>query len=260
MCADMDAIVETYPGRDTLSRALAGRVAAAAREAVAARGRFMLAIPGGSVLTRLAEGWAGQEETGDGWQVFWTDERCVPPDDPRSNVHAAQAEWFGPLGLSRVQLHPGDGTLGPEAAAAACEADLARAFGLAAGDLPVFDLILLGLGEDGHVASLFPGHPALEAADRTVAPVVQAPKPPPERITLTLPVLNHARHLLVAAAGDSKADILARVLCAEAGLPPLPAQRLRPAAGELRWMLDAAAASRLPPSLSTPHALWKDSP
>jgi 6-phosphogluconolactonase len=140
MCADMDAIVEIHPGREALARELAGRVAAAAREAVAAHGRFMLAIPGGSVLALLAAGWAGQAGRGDGWHVFWTDERCVPPGDARSNARAAQAEWFGPLGLSHVQLHPADGPLGPVAAAAACEADLARTFGLAPGQMPVFDL------------------------------------------------------------------------------------------------------------------------
>jgi len=110
---------------------------------------------------------------------------------------------------------------------------------------PRFDLVLLGVGEDGHVASLFPGSPALRETRRRAAAVHDAPKPPPDRITLTLPVLNHARQILVVAAGRAKAPVVARVLAGGDAAAALPAARLRSAGGGLRWMLDRAAAADL---------------
>jgi 6-phosphogluconolactonase len=254
----MNPGVEVFPGSEELSAALAAHVAAAAAEARAARGRFLLAIPGGSVISFLARGGAGAAGDVAAWHVFWTDERGVPLTDPQSNYHLAQTEWLGRLAIPRGQLHPIDGALGPEAAARAAADELAALAGRA--DIPRFDLVVLGLGEDGHVASLFPENPALAETARLYAPVWNAPKPPPERVTLTLPVLNRARCILVAAAGSGKAGVIARIFAPPADATPLPAQRLRPGDGKLRWLLDRAAAARLPGSCLTPTPTAKEAP
>jgi 6-phosphogluconolactonase len=232
----MEPVLQIFPDGKTLSAALAARVAAAAAEAVAARGRFLLAIPGGSVVSILAGGLVNAAVDASAWHVFWTDERCVPLSDPQSNFHLAETELLPRLAGARV--HPIRGS-------ARDYEDELRPF------LPL-DLVLLGLGEDGHVASLFPGHSALLETKRAVAAVANAPKPPPERVTLTLSVLNRARHILVVAAGMGKADVLARVLAPEGGSAQLPAQLLCPSHGDLRWMLDRAAAANLPAALLTP--------
>ena len=240
----MPPVFDIFTDCEALASALAIRVAAIAAEAAAARGAFRIAIPGGSVVAFLARGLAQVKLEPAAWHVFWADERCVPLADPRSNARLAQVELLDRLRIPPARQHVIEGSLGPEAAAAAYEEDLKTAFG--ARGLPVFDLVLLGLGEDGHIASLFPGHPALAETTRWAAPVWDAPKPPPERVTLTLPVLNQARHILVAAAGDGKAAAAAQC-CAPpaADAAPLPARRLAPAAGELRWLLDRAAAAQL---------------
>jgi len=242
----MEAAVDIRDGREELAGALAERVRAAAEEAVAGRGRFCLAIPGGSVLSLLAEGLAlaGGADARD-WELFWTDERAVPADDPGSNARAARKALLPRLRISPGRVHPMEGGRGAEEGARAYEAELARVFGPGADGWPRFDLVLLGVGEDGHVASLFPGHPALEETRCRAAAVHHAPKPPPDRITLTLPVLNHARQIIVVAAGEVKAPVVARVLAGGGSATALPAARLRPAGGDLVWMLDRAAAAGL---------------
>lgn len=240
----MPPVFDIFTDCEALASALAIRVAAIAAEAAAARGAFRIAIPGGSVVAFLARGLAQVKLEPAAWHVFWADERCVPLADPRSNARLAQVELLDRLRIPPARQHVIEGSLGPEAAAAAYEEDLKAAFG--ARGLPVFDLVLLGLGEDGHIASLFPGQPALAETTRWAAPVWNAPKPPPERVTLTLPVLNQARHIFVAAAGDGKAEAVAQCFARPAAdAAPLPARHLAPAAGELRWLLDRAAAAQL---------------
>ena len=217
----MEPNLEIVADRAALSRALAERVAAFAAEAVAARGRFALAIPGGSGVALLARGLARVDAAN--WHVFWTDERRVPLSAPHSNFHLAETELLPKL--AGAHLHPIRGS------AADYEKEIA-------GFLPL-DFVLLGVGEDGHVASLFPENPALLETKRLVAAVSNAPKPPPDRLTMTLPVLNAARHLLVVAAGAGKAEIVARVFSKPSDLP---AQRL---SGDLRWLIDRAAAAHL---------------
>lgn len=242
----MKAEVDISATPADLAMALAQRVAAVATAAVRARGRFMVAIPGGSVLTLLAQGLREMAIAAAHWHVCWTDERAVPADDDHSNFREAGERFLPLLQLPASQLHPMQGGLGPDAAALHYQEELQQLFNPAPGAPPRFDLILLGVGEDGHVASLFPENPALFETQRWAVGVRHAPKPPPERISLTLPVLNQARHVIVAAAGTGKADIIAQVFATRAS-PPLPVQSLHPRNGDVRWMLDRAAAAKLPP-------------
>lgn len=221
----MEPDIEIFADEASLAVALAARVVSAAAAAVAARGWFALAIPGGSVVSLLARGLAAPPDA-TCWHVFWADERRVPLSDPHSNFHLAETELLPQLAGART--HPVRGS------AADYESEI-HPF------LPL-DLVLLGVGEDGHVASLFPGNPALRETERLVAEVRGAPKPPPERVTLTLPALNAARQILVVAAGAGKAEAIARVFSPFSGLP---AQMLRPAGGDLRWLLDRSAAAHL---------------
>ena len=214
--------IEILADENRLASALAARVESAAGAALAARGRFALAIPGGSVVALLARGLAAPLAAAT-WHVFWTDERRVPLSDSQSNFRLAETELLPKL--AGAQVHPLRGS------AAEYEKELAPF-------LPL-DLVLLGVGEDGHVASLFPGNPALLETKRAVAEVHNAPKPPPDRATLTFPVLNSARQIFVVASGAGKAAIVGRVFAAPGNLP---AQRL---SGSPRWLLDRAAAAHL---------------
>ena len=218
----MNPDVEICADETSLAGALAARVVSAAAAAVAARGRFALAIPGGSVVQLLARGLTAPVAAAN-WHIFWTDERRVPLSDPQSNFRLAQTELLPKL--AGAHLHPIRGS------AADYENEL-RPF------LPL-DLVLLGVGADGHVASLFPGNPALDETQRLVVDVRDAPKPPPDRATLTFPVLNAARQILVVAAGAGKAAVVGRLFAAPGDLP---AQRL---SGSPRWLLDRAAAAHL---------------
>ena len=232
--------VEILENRDALALALATRLATLASESLAVHGTFRLVLPGGSVISLLAQGLAQQPLDSSRWELFWTDERCVPLTHSDSNFLLAQTHLFPVLQIPPSRIHPIQGALGPEAAARAYEDVLATVFGKTA--FPQFDLILLGVGEDGHIASLFPGNPALLETIRTVAPVRHAPKPPPERVTLTLPVLLNARHTWIVASGSEKKTMLQRVLSPLTTESLLPAQLLQPSHGTVTWMIDRAAA------------------
>ncbi|HEX9095416.1 MAG TPA: 6-phosphogluconolactonase [Candidatus Dormibacteraeota bacterium] len=160
--------------------------------------------------------------------VYWSDERQVPLDDQTSNYAMAKAALLDHVPIPPEQVFPLVGD--PAPALLRVPAD--------GRGRPRFDVIHLGLGEDGHTASLFPGSPALQEANALVARVDNAPKPPPERLTLTLPVINAARAVLVMVQGASKKDALARVLRRD---PALPASHVQPVDGELQFLVDRAA-------------------
>ncbi len=166
--------------------------------------------------------------------MFFVDERCVPPGDPRSNYGMARSALLSKVPIPDAQVFRIRGEQGGPAAAGA----YARAITRAVGTRPRFDLVLLGLGEDGHAASLFPGSAALE---ENALPVVPVPGAPP-RVTLTLPVLNAAGSVLFLVSGRAKSRVLQAVL---SGRSSLPAARIRPERGRQLWMVDRAAASRL---------------
>jgi 6-phosphogluconolactonase len=205
--------------------------------AVAARGGCRVALAGGSTPRGLFRALAEQPRFPWGavdW--YWGDERHVPPEHPDSNYRMAREALFdaAPVAPGRIHPMPG-GDPDAQAAALSYEAELRRAF---PEPWPRFDLVLLGLGTDGHTASLFPGSPALAERERLVlAPWVE--RLGHHRLTLTLPVFNQAASILFLVSGADKAAMVAQVL---GGGPPVPAQLIRPVAGELRWFLDAAAA------------------
>ncbi|MHB8992764.1 MAG: 6-phosphogluconolactonase [Chloroflexota bacterium] len=240
------------PDLQRLSEAAAGLFVELAGDAVDRRGRFAVALSGGSTPRRLYQLLAGapwrQRVDWGCCHFFWGDERLVPPDHPDSNYRLARETLLDGLPLSPDQIHRVPVELGePETVAAAYEEELRRFFGRgpAAGDKPLsytleefprFDLVLLGLGTDGHTASLFPGQVALEQRDRWAVATPPGRLPPPvDRITLTLPVLNAARIVVFLVAGADKTSVLREILEGESCLP---AARVRPTQGELRWFVD----------------------
>ena len=207
----------------SLTRILADEVQRSAAAAIAERSLFSIALPGGSVATSCFPALAALPVDWTRTHFFWADERAVPPSDPESNYGLAERLWLIPAGVPDSSVHrmPADAVdLG--AAADAYSEELSGALGR----VPVLDLVLLGMGPDGHVASLFPGHPLLEERDRLVASLSDAPKPPPHRLTLTLPVLQRARVVIVAAFGAAKAKALGHALGDPASALPV-AQVLR---------------------------------
>jgi 6-phosphogluconolactonase len=162
---------------------------------------------------------------------FWTDERFVPPEDSESNYRMAREALLEPLGLPHENIHsPDTGVSEPSDAAERYQDTMRVFFG---SELPRFDWILLGMGEDGHVASLFPGSRDLEETERLVVAVHESPKPPPVRLTMTLPLLNAAREIHFLIAGRRKQDAFSKILRQEN--VHLPAQRVRPIDGTVDW-------------------------
>jgi 6-phosphogluconolactonase len=232
-----------------LAQQIAGYLLQVSGKAVAERGRFTVALSGGSLPKLLAataaEPFSGRIDWA-AWHVFWADERCLPLTDPDSNYYLARQFLLDQVDIPTGQIYPIDPALvsEPAAAAKAYQAKLAEVFQPPAGQLPRFDLILLGMGEDGHTASLFPGHPLLVEKTLWMAPILNSPKPPPARITLTLPVINYARQVAFITTGAGKAEVLPQML-EPTTEPLLPAARVQPTAGELHWFVDAAAAANL---------------
>jgi len=174
--------------------------------------------------------------------VFWVDERCVPVSDPASNFGAAKRDFIDQAPIPLNQVHPMPGEIEPEAGALKYQDDLVHSFQLGEGMLPVFDLIFLGIGTDGHTASLFPGHRALKEGKRMVL-AVKGGNPDVNRLTLTLPVINNAREIVFLASGKEKAPVVKAVL--NQTDERLPALRVKPHNGRLSWLMDKDAASAL---------------
>lgn len=210
------------------------------REAVAARGRFALAVPGGSVADQLLTGLAPDTAPWDKGDLFWCDERVVPPDHPDSNYGQARAGWLRQLADTPLRAHPMVPRVAPiDALAASYATELAATLGAS----PVFDLMVVGVGEDGHICSLFPGHAELEEEASWVVGVEHAPKRPRERITVTLPLVTGARCLVVAAFGFSKKDVMRCAI--EEPTCILPVARALRGASRAVILLDDGSASTL---------------
>ncbi len=237
--------LQISPTTEAISEQVAVYVAELSAQIIPVRGRFTVALSGGSLPKLLAPRLIVEPLRDDidwsAWHVFFADERCVPLTHPDSNYRLVMEEFFSYLDIPGDQIYALDPWLSPDEAAVTYEQTVRRVFYPEPGRLPRFDLILLGMGEDGHTASLFPDHPLLDETERWVAPIFDSPKPPPERITLTLPLINHAANVAFIATGAGKADILPQVLSSTT----LPAGRVRPHNGDLRWFVDEAAAANL---------------
>ncbi|TMD66535.1 MAG: 6-phosphogluconolactonase [Chloroflexi bacterium] len=239
--------IAIYPDTNSLSHEAAQSIVRLANEAIVTRGRFSIALSGGStpkVLYGLlaTEPYLGQIN----WssiEIFWSDERCVPPDDAESNYAMANEVLLSKIPIQPRQVHrmPAD-EANHDTASQEYTLEMQRVFGT--NGIPAFDLIQLGMGPEGHTASLFPHQQSLHEQERLVMPV-SVPKPPPLRLTFTPPLLNAARHVLFLVTGSEKADAVQAVLEGPYQSEEYPAQIVRPATGEVTWMLDTAAARKL---------------
>lgn len=240
-------VIRVFKTSDDLSREAAAQFSGAAREAVQARGMFTAALSGGHTPKRLYELLAAPEFSSplswDRIHLFQVDERCVPPDDSQSNYRMIREALLSHLPVNhfhRMEAERPD----RDAAAATYEEDLRGTLGTPAGEWPRLDLVLLGMGDDGHTASLFPGSAALNERRRAVCPN-WVEKLGMWRITLTLPVLNAAGRVIFLVAGEDKARALADVLHPSGPAPQLPAQLVEPAGSAAEWYVDPAAAHLL---------------
>jgi 6-phosphogluconolactonase len=242
--------IRQFTDAEQVSHAAAEEFIRLAREAIAVRGRFTVALAGGSTPRRLYQLLADtpylERVNWPRVEFFWGDERTVPPDHKDSNFHMANEALLHKLPIAAANLHRMQAERpDPDAAARDYQHEIARVFGVTAeGEPPAFDLILLGMGPDGHTASLFPSTAALQETGRWVVSNWVA-KFNTHRVTLTYRVLNRAAHVLFLVAGADKAHVLAEVLEGPSDPERLPSQRVRPGAGQLTWFVDLDAAGRL---------------
>ncbi len=240
--------IAIYPDIDKISSEAASYVTRVAREAIAERGLFSFGLSGGTTPGKLytlltSEPYRSQID----WNavhLFWSDERCVAPDDPQSNFHLAQETILKGVSLRPDQIHrmPAERP-DRDQASADYAAEIRKVLG--ADGVPVFDLLQMGMGPEAHTASLFPHQPSLHEQDRLVMPV-SVPKPPPDRLTFTPPLLHAARHLLFLATGADKAEALHEVVEGAYQPDEYPSQFIaRNAKGEVVWMVDTAIAQKI---------------
>lgn len=228
--------VEVLADGATLARRAANLVCAMLREAVAERGVARLALAGGSTPRATYEELTSRDLQWAAVDFVWGDERMVAPDHPASNVGMAHAALLEPLGIADARIHAPDTTLAPAQAALDYERRL-RALDPAC-DPPQLDVVVLGIGTDGHTASLFPGGAELDAPASRLVVASTAPFDPPSRVSMTLSLLDAARNVVFLVSGKDKAAALGRVL---AGDRALPAARVEPGDGQLVWLVDEAA-------------------
>ena len=233
-------------------------------EAVATRGVARIAISGGSTpqasfkLLADPSGPYANTVPWDKLQLFWVDERCVPPDHPESNYGVCKSLLLDNVAIPPANVFRMEGELDPEEAASRYESFLRNSMRLEGAESPTFDLLFLGMGDDGHTASLFPHTEGLEVFNR-LAIANHVPQKDTWRITLTWPVINQATEVVFEIAGEAKTDVLAEVLTGPREPERLPSQLIRPANGKLLFLLDEAAAAKLPQGMAVdgaePHRL-----
>ena len=241
--------IEIYADMAGLARRAADQFSGLAAYAIRKRGRFVVALSGGSTPKAMnallaAAPLATQVE----WSqvfVFWSDERCVAPENTESNYYMARETLLSHVSIPVGNIHRVQGEHSPEQAARLYEEEL-RAF-FAGQTWPRFDLLLLGMGDDGHTASLFPGTPEVRENTRWAVAVKHngPPLPPVDRVTLTPPVINAAANVTFLVAGVEKADRLRQVLRGPYNPDHMPAQIVRPKDGKLFWLLDKQAAAKI---------------
>jgi 6-phosphogluconolactonase len=252
MAKNIHVEYRVFPQQEALSRATAERFVEGIRAAVAARGIARIAISGGGspkpVFALLADPQAPYRAAIP-WErlwIFWVDERCVPPEHQDSNFGAARELLLDKVPLPRDHAIRIEGELDPEEAAARYESAIRGHFRLEGAEAPIFDVLQLGMGDDGHCASLFPHTAALHEMIR-VAVANHVPQQKQSwRVTLTWPVINAARDVFFLIDGPAKADPLGRVLEGPYDPETLPSQLIQPQNGRLLFLLDTAAAAHLP--------------
>jgi len=246
----MSTVIDVVPDSEALVRAAGSRLVNAIQAAVAARGRALIVLTGGGNGIGLLKylGTPGQQIDWSKVHLFWGDERYVPEDDDERNEKQAREALLDHIDIPPSQVHPmaaSDGEFGNDLAAAALAYEQLLAANAEAGEqVPNFDVHLLGMGPEGHINSLFPDTPAVRETTRMVVAVEDSPKPPPQRITLTLPAIQRSREVWLMVSGAGKADAAAAAI---GGAPPVSV----PAAGAMGlettlWLLDEGAAAKLP--------------
>jgi len=240
--------IEIAQDVDTLAELAADKIAKMAQHFIQVHGQFSIVLPGGSTPRRLYQLLALPDVYPVDWnrvQIFFGDERCVPPGHTDSNFNLASEALLSKVPIPTKNIHRMHGEEIPRSGALAYEMTLRQIF--PDSQFPSFDLILLGLGEDGHTASLFPDSPALAETRAWVTWVQHTSPPPPliNRLTLTLSTLNSGTNIFFLVAGAGKQKILAKTLFNHDLQPPLPAQLINPVSGKLVWLLDRAAAGQI---------------
>ena len=217
-----------------------------AKDSIKKRNQFTVALSGGSTPRKLyrmlAEDPYRSEIPWGKIHIFWVDERCVPENDPASNYGAAKKDFVDRISVPSGQIHAMRGQILPQQGAELYAEELKKNLPIDADGFPVLDMILLGIGKDGHIASLFPGQRSLEETKRWVL-AVSGGDPNLKRLTLTYPVLNRAGQIVLMVTGKAKAQIVKTVF--ENRRAQLPAQKIEPINGQLIWILDRAAAAWL---------------
>ncbi len=234
----MSKIVEVLPDREALIERSLALVLSKIQAAIQERGMCTIALAGGSTPKPLYEAIATQELPWRNIHVFWGDERYVPPDHPDSNQGMAARAWLDRVNIPRTNIHPmPTNEANPAFAAYNYEEELRQMFQTPMGDFPALDLILLGMGDDGHTASLFPNTEALQVGDRLITVGNKDGQP---RLTFTAPLINHSRCVIFIVSGASKKPALAKVFAPTGDDFAYPSRLIQPQ-GELWWLLDASA-------------------
>ncbi len=240
------------PDGESMSHRAAAYFTARLNQSVQERGRARIALSGGSTPRRMLEllGDPNAEFRGQiPWpqlEIFFVDERAVPPDHEESNYRMVRKALLDRAPIQPSQVARMQGELNPERAAALYETDIRMRFRLEGAEVPRFDLVVLGIGEDGHTGSLFPRTDAIDTLGRIVF-ANHVPQKKSWRITFSWPVLNQARDVFFLVQGGDKAEVLQRVFQGPFDPETLPSQLIRPASGKLTLFLDSAAAALLPP-------------
>jgi 6-phosphogluconolactonase len=250
MSVTTEVTYSVFSSADELARAMAEHILEAAQAAVATRGVARIAISGGNTPKRTFELLASEEQfelfPWDKLDLFWVDERSVPPDDHDSNYRMTREALLDRVPLAADRVFRIEGELEPEEAAARYESAIRNRFRLEGAELPTFDLVALGMGPDGHTASLFPHTAAIHELGR-IAVANHVPQKETWRVTLTAPVINLGREVIFLIGGADKAHVLSEVLSGTYDPETWPSQLVRPKSGKLLLLLDRAAAAELPP-------------
>lgn len=236
-----------FQDSERLSRHAANLFIEQSNRAIREQDRFLVALNGGGTPERLFQLLASEYHDQVDWNkvhVFWGDERCVSPNDEGSNYHQANELLLSKVSLSENNIHRVLGELDPVTASKQY-ADTLKTFAETTLDFPRFDLVYLGMGEDGHTASLFPNSPA-QVNEPVIAVTAKYQDRPANRVTLTQLVFNQARMVVFMATGEKKAETLAHVLSERYNPELYPAQRIDPQDGQLIWLVDESAAGKLP--------------